>query len=61
MKRLPKVCVERVEHIHHNPFFSQHCERIHVQYDEIIVNEGEMAKLNELKDIMAREAAKVSI
>ena len=36
----------------------QHCERIHVQYEEIIVDEAEMSKLNELKEIMAREAAK---
>ena len=40
-------------------FYLQHCERIHVQFEEIIVNESEMAKLNELKDIMAREAMKV--
>ena len=37
----------------------KHCERIHVQFEDIIVDDSEMAKLNELKDIMAKEALKV--
>ena len=36
----------------------QHCERIHVKYEEIVVDDEEMSKLNELKDILTKEVEK---